>query len=197
MNRERWTPVLAAVATTLTVWSMSPVVDGSGWWAPSLLMIAVVMLAGMGLRELRVPAALVVPGQAVAGVVAVTAVYVGSDAVLGLLPGPQAVRTLTTIVLDGGDTIQRYQAPVPLSTGLSLLVAAGVLGVALCVDLLAVTLRAPAAAGLPLLALYCAPPRGSPPTPVRSRPPAGAWASPPSRWPCSCRRRPRDCPRAC
>ncbi len=157
MTRERWTPVLAALATTLTVWSMSPVVDGNGWWAPTLLMIVVVMLTGIGLRELHMPPAVVLGGQAVAGVVAITAVFAGSDAVLGLFPGPQALETLGAVVRDGGDTIQRYQAPVPLSNGLSLLVTAGVLAVALLVDVVAVTLRAPAAAGLPLLALYCVP----------------------------------------
>lgn len=157
MNRERWTPVLAALATTLTVWSMSPVVDGGGWWAPSLLMVLVVMLTGMGLRELRLPPTLVVAGQVAAGAVALTAVYAGGDAVLGLLPGPQALQTLGAVLRDGGDTIQRYQAPVPISTGLSLLVTGGVLVIALLVDVIAVTLRAPAAAGLPLLALYCVP----------------------------------------
>ena len=157
MTRARWTPVLAAVATVLTMWSMSPVIDGAGWWGPSLLMVLLVLLVGLGLRELRVPEVAVAPAQLLAGLVGLTAAYAGSDAVLGLLPGPDALRTLGAIAADGGDPIQRYQAPVPIAAGISLLVSSGVLVVAVLVDLTAVALRAPAAAGLPLLALYCVP----------------------------------------
>lgn len=157
MTRARWTPVLAAVATVLTMWSMSPVIDGAGWWGPSLLMVLLALLVGLGLRELRVPEPVVAPAQLLAGLIGLTAVYAGSDAVLGLLPGPDALRTLGAIAADGSDTIARYQAPVPIASGISLLVTVGVLVVAVLVDLTAVALRAPAAAGLPLLALYCVP----------------------------------------
>ena len=154
---DRWTPALAALATVLTLWSMTPVVDGRGWLGPSLLMVLLVLGVGTGMRWLQAPATLIAPAQVVGGLLGLTAVYAGSSAVLGLQPGPEAVRALARIVVDGGDTIQRYQAPVPISDGISLLIAAGVLAVAVLVDLTAVTLRSPAAAGLPLLTLYCVP----------------------------------------
>ena len=154
---DRWTPVLAAGATALTLWSISPVVDGREWWTPSLLMVLVVLAVGSGLRWLRAPAVVIAPLQVVAGLLALTAVYAGGEAVLGLLPGPDAVQALARAVSDGGDTISRYQAPVPVGDGISLLIAAGVLAVAVLVDLIAVTVRAPAAAGLPLLVLYAVP----------------------------------------
>ncbi len=155
--RDRWTPALAAAATVLTLWSMSPVIDGRRWWWPSLLMILIVLAVGTAARSLRVPLAVIAPAQVIVGLVGLTAVFAGDEAVLGLLPGPAAVDTLAQVVADGGDTISRYQAPVPIGQGISLLIAAGVLGVAVLVDLVAVTLRSPAGAGLPLLALYCVP----------------------------------------
>ena len=157
VTADHWTPVLAALATLLTLWSISPVVDGSEWWNPSLLMIGLVLGVGAGLRWLRAPAVAIAPLQLAAGVLGLTAVYAGGEAVLGLLPGSDAIAALARAVADGLDTIRRYQAPVPVGDGISLLIAAGVLVVAVLVDLIAVTVRAPAAAGLPLLALYCVP----------------------------------------
>jgi transglutaminase-like putative cysteine protease len=61
------------------------------------------------------------------------------------------------VLVDGADTINRYAAPVPETRGLLLIVGAGVLFIAALVDLLAVTLRSAAIAGLPLLALYAVP----------------------------------------
>lgn len=154
---DRGSGVLAALATVLTLWSMTPVMDGRGWWGPSLLVVALVLAVGTGLRRLRAPLALIAPVQVVAGVLGLTAWFAGDQAVLWVLPGPDAVATVTRLIADGGDTIRRYQSPVPVGDGIWLLVAAGVLAVAVLVDLIAVTLRAPAAAGLPLLALYCVP----------------------------------------
>lgn len=157
MSRERWTPLLAALATLLAMWSLAPVVEGSAWQGACLLVVLVVLVGGIALRLLRLPPAAVGLGQLGAGVVALTAYFAGPDAVLGLLPGPSAIDSLRVTVADGLDTVQRYAAPVPSTRGLSLLLAAGVLVVALLVDVLAAGYRSPAAAGLPLLALYCVP----------------------------------------
>jgi hypothetical protein len=48
-----------------------------------------------------------------------------------------------------------YEPPVPSSPGVILLAAGGIGLMAVATDLLAVRLRSPAIAGLPLLALYC------------------------------------------
>jgi transglutaminase-like putative cysteine protease len=157
MTRERWTPALAALATLLAMWSLAPVVEGNQWQGACLLAVVVVLASGMLLRLAHLPAWLVGVGQLAAGVIALTAYFAGGEAVLGLLPGPAALESLQVTVVDGLDTMQRYAAPVPATRGLSLLLAVGVLAVALLVDVLAVGQRSPAAAGLPLLALYCVP----------------------------------------
>lgn len=154
---DRWTPLLASAAMVLTLWSMSPVVEGRRWWGVSLLMILIVLVVGAGARWARLPLVAIAPTQVLAGVLGLTAMFAGGEAALGLLPGPDAANTLLRVVASGGDTIQRYQAPVPLSEGVTLLIAAGVLVIAVLVDLLAVTLRSPAAAGLPLLMLLVVP----------------------------------------
>jgi transglutaminase-like putative cysteine protease len=157
MRRDVWAGPLAALATLLTCWSLAPVIDGHRWLLGSALVIALVLGTGAGLRALRLPPALVLPGQLAVGAVALTAAFAGESAVGGLLPGPAAVNRLGQLVVDGADTINRYAAPVPETRGLLLIVGGGVLFIAAMVDLLAVTLRSAAVAGLPLLALYAVP----------------------------------------
>lgn len=156
-SRDRWAAVLAALATLLTLWSLAPVVDGPQWQTASVLVVVVVLVSGLGLRAVRAPAVAVVAGQLVAGLVALTATFAGEEAVAGLVPGPDAVARMRELLVDGAGTVNSYSAPVPTSDGIAFLVAGGVLVVALLVDVLAVTLRSPAAAGLPLLGLYCVP----------------------------------------
>jgi transglutaminase-like putative cysteine protease len=157
MIRDRTAAPLAALATTLTLWSLAPVVEGSDWQGPVLAMIVVVLVVGIGARAAGAPGPFVLPAQLAAGLVVLTALFAGDAAVAGLLPGPAAATELGELLAEGGRTVSRYAAPVPISGGVSLILALGVLGVAALVDLAAVTLRAPAAAGLPLLALYCVP----------------------------------------
>jgi len=146
MRRDVWVGPLAALATLLTCWSLTPVIDGHRWLLGSALVIALVLGAGAGLRALRLAPALVLPGQLAIGAVALTAAFAGESAVGGLLPGPAAVNRLGQLVVDGADTINRYAAPVPETRGLLLIVGGGVLFIAALVDLLAVTLRSAAGA---------------------------------------------------
>ncbi|HKG50636.1 MAG TPA: DUF3488 and transglutaminase-like domain-containing protein [Actinomycetales bacterium] len=156
-RRDLWAAPLAGLATLLTCWSLAPVIDGNTWLSAAILVILLVLATGAGLRALRLPPALILPGQLGVGVVALSAAFAGEVAIGGLLPGPAAVERLGQLVVDGADTINRYAAPVPETRGLVLIVSAGVLCIAALVDLLAVTLRSAAVAGLPLLALYAVP----------------------------------------
>ncbi len=157
MTRDRLAPLLAALATLLTTWSLAPTVDGKDWQTPCVAMIVVVLLSGLAARALRAPRALTPVVQVLAGLVTLSASFASDEAVWGLLPGPAAINRLGQVVVDGADTINRYSAPVPTSQGISLILAIGVLGVAVAVDAAVVGWRAPAAAGLPLLALYAVP----------------------------------------
>lgn len=157
MTRDRLAPVLAALATLLTAWSLSPVVEDSQWQAPCILMVLGVLLVGLGARALRLPRALVLLTQVVVCGLLVTALFAGESAVGGLLPGRAAVRDLGRLLDMGGSVIGRYATPVPGTRGITLILVLGVLGIAVLVDLLVSTLRAPAAAGIPLLALYAVP----------------------------------------
>ncbi|MGN6612103.1 MAG: transglutaminaseTgpA domain-containing protein, partial [Angustibacter sp.] len=157
MTRDRLAAPLAALATVLTMWSLAPTVDGKDWQTPAVLAVLIVLLTGLGARALRLPRVLVALAQLLVGLVALTATFAGDAAVWGVLPGPAALERLGQVVVDGFDTVNRYSAPVPTSEGISLILAIGVLLVAVAVDAAVVGWRSPAAAGLPLLALYAVP----------------------------------------
>ena len=149
--------LLAALTVVLTSSSLLRVYDGTGWLLPVVGGVAVVAAAGLLARRLRVPA-LLQPAVAVV----LVAVYVAlldarTTLALGLLPTPGTARRLGTLFGQGLLDVDQRSAPVPTHVGLVLLAVLGVAAVAAAVDLLAVALRRPAPAGLPLLALLAVP----------------------------------------
>ncbi len=86
-----------------------------------------------------------------------TALFARDSAQWGLLPGPTAWQTLSDLVSNGMQVTRLDAPPVEATRGLILLAGGGIALVGLAVDVIAVSLRRPAVAGLPLLAVYCIP----------------------------------------
>ena len=82
------------------------------------------------------------------------ALFASRLSVAGLVPTKASLSYLSSLV-NQGMAERIYEPPVPSSPGVILLAAAGIGLMAAATDLLAVRLRRPAIAGLPLLALYC------------------------------------------
>jgi hypothetical protein len=74
-----------------------------------------------------------------------------------LLPTTASLHHLWRLAQLGLDGTGRFAPPAPAEPGILLLTAAGIGVVAVATDLLAVRLRRPAVAGLPLLVLFCVP----------------------------------------
>lgn len=148
--------LVAAVAVAATSTGFAGVIDGARWLGHVILAVAVVAGSGIVLRSLRRGPYLVAAGQIVALLATVT--VVGSDqAVLWVIPGPDAWNDLDVAFTAALDQIQDGVPPVPDTPELrlALLVAVGV--IALLVDTLVVAGSAPAAAGLALLCVYAVP----------------------------------------
>ncbi|MFG2140671.1 transglutaminaseTgpA domain-containing protein [Streptomyces sp. NPDC048650] len=144
----------AAVATSCAACALLPLVERVGWLVQAVILLALV--SGVGALTRRVPLAgpLTVTAQALAAVLLLTVLFVPDRAVLGVLPGPDAVAEFGRLVHEGVRDVGRYAIPAPVTPGIRLLLVAGVLLIGLIVDALAVTYRSAAPAGLPLLALY-------------------------------------------
>ncbi len=147
-------PALAALATfaTLLGWggfSQRP----SAYLVPLFWVCVVVAAAGCGLRALRMPALVVLLGQALLLVVWACRMWAGT-----WLPTPAALQTLGQTWRLAVETANMYAAPVSaeVTEFHPVLIVAGA-GCALAVDFLAAGLRRVPLAGLPLLAAYTAP----------------------------------------
>ena len=142
------------LATFAAATALGSVFDGYGWIFPVLGGIAVVVAMSELVRMSPLPAALG-PLLAAAGVTCyVTAAYSGSTAYGHVIPNSTSLHVLSTIARQGFHDIDKLSTPVPTHQGLVLLAVVGIAAVALVVDLLAVTMRHAAVAGLPLLATF-------------------------------------------
>ena len=155
-TRDRLT-VAAALAVGLAGASLVPVFDGFGWLVRVLLAVVVVAGASALARRAGLPRVL----EPVAGLLGLglfaSVVFARSTLVFGVLPGGQTVRSLGTTLGQGLLDVEELAPPVPSNPGLVLLAVLGVGAIAVLVDLLAVTLRQAAVAGLPLLLLFAVP----------------------------------------
>jgi len=146
--------VCAGVATLAASSSLAAVYSDYGWVLPVAAAIAIVVGTGELLRRSPLPAALA-PLLSAAGVLCLlTRLYAPDDAWLGIIPTPSSLAALGDVARAGFADVRKLAPPVPTNHGLELLAVVGVAGIALVVDLLAVTLRRAALAGLPLLAVF-------------------------------------------
>ncbi|OEJ96620.1 transglutaminase TgpA family protein [Streptomyces thermolilacinus] len=146
--------VCALIATVAAACSLLPLVGEVGWILQAALPLAVV--AGVGAAARRVPVArpLTVASQVAVGLVLLTALFAREQAVAGVLPSPDVFRRFGALLEAGVHDVGQYAPPAPVTDGIRLMLVGGVLLIGLAVDVLAVTFRSAAPAGLPLLALY-------------------------------------------
>jgi len=146
-----------ALATLLATITLSPLLQGGGWFLAVFVVTAVVVGVGAAARQVLRWWPLVVLAQFVALALCLTWLFARDAAVFGLLPGPDVVSEMRGLV-DAGLVVTRKEVPpIPAIRGVILVVCGGIGLVALVVDMIAASLRRPAVAGLPLLAVYCVP----------------------------------------
>ncbi|WP_129309611.1 DUF3488 and transglutaminase-like domain-containing protein [Streptomyces sp. L2] len=144
----------AAAATLMASCSLLPLVDQPSWLFEAALLVAVQTGVGMAARRVPLGRPLTVAAQLLVSVLLLTVFFAREQAVLGLIPGPDAFAHVADLLQQGSDDVSRYAIPAPVTDGIKLMLIGGVLLIGLLVDTLAVTFRSAAPAGLPLLALY-------------------------------------------
>ena len=150
-----WTiAITAGCAVLLGGVPVSAVVEGATWFADGMLVVAAVVAVGLLLH--RAGAVVVAAGQVVAVLLVLTARFTSSG-VAGVLPGPAAWGEFGTLVTGAGEQISVGIAPVPATPQILFLVTAAFGLVAVSVHLAAVGAHAPAAGGVPLLAMFAVP----------------------------------------
>jgi len=152
--RSRPSDAFVALAATLAaVLGITTLTVTASWVGTAVWTCLAVAVTGIGLRRLTTRGALVLPGQVLLVGWLVCVLFAGDRLWWGL-PGPDAMGRLGELLRECVDVMQRYAAPIPTTRGVELVIVVAVTGLALLVDYLAVTLGAPAAAGLPLLVAF-------------------------------------------
>jgi transglutaminase-like putative cysteine protease len=147
----------AVVATLLASLTLIPLLAGPAWFVAVAVVVVSLTLTGVLARQVIRWWPVVAVLQLAVGVLVVTALFARDVAVGGLLPGPAVWSALANLVRAGFTATREETPPVPSGRGIILIVTVGIAVVALLVDVVAVSLRKPAVAGLPLLAVYCVP----------------------------------------
>ncbi|MBV8539914.1 MAG: transglutaminase domain-containing protein [Pseudonocardiales bacterium] len=149
-------PAAAGLAVALAATSLTGVLTGPHWWGFVVLTTAVVVVAGMLLRWLRMPSIVVAVGQLTALAGLVTVMFTSSGRLV-VLPGPAAAAQLRALLARTAQQIRVGVPPVPESAGLLCLVVVAIGLVAVAVDTLTVSAAAPASSGLVLLGVVTVP----------------------------------------
>ncbi len=160
--RAPWRPVPAVVgflAAWVALFSWSGMIaEPSGFLVPVGVSGLVLALAGSALRWLRVASYAVAAVQAVLGLLLLNAFFASGSSLLGVVPTGASLSRLAVLVENGARALNYYAAPVEsFSTATQALLAACGLLVVYAVDVLALGLRRPPLAALPLLVALSVP----------------------------------------
>ncbi|WP_341361068.1 DUF3488 and transglutaminase-like domain-containing protein [Georgenia sp. M64] len=150
-ERSRWPDaLLAALATAVASWSVTPLLREQPWVGPLLVVLATVAVTGSAARALRLPAPAVLAVQGTLATLVLSWLLVPGDHLYGL-PTSRTLAAAAALWTEGLTTVRDEQVPAPATAGLVLLVVAALAAVGLAVDAIGVTGRSPALAGVPLL----------------------------------------------
>ncbi|MGW9597469.1 transglutaminase TgpA family protein [Streptomyces chartreusis] len=144
----------AAAATLMASCALLPLVSPVTWLLQAIFLLAIQTGVGMATRRVPLARPVTVAAQALIALMLLTLTFANQQAIVGVIPGPEAFAHFADLLQSGADDVSRYSIPAPLSDGIRLMLIGGVLIIGLAVDTLAVTFRSAAPAGLPLLALY-------------------------------------------
>ncbi|QIZ34109.1 DUF3488 and transglutaminase-like domain-containing protein [Saccharopolyspora sp. ASAGF58] len=154
------TSLVATAAGALSVLCASTAFAGvladGRWVFPAMVTVVAVAAIGTLGRRFRRPVAATVIIQ-LAGLLLVLTAQFAERAILGLLPGPAAIADLGKLLGDASELVRTGVPPVPAEPALQAMVCLGLGLVALVVDLIVVTYRSPAVAGLLLLCVFAIP----------------------------------------
>jgi transglutaminase-like putative cysteine protease len=146
----------AIVATAAVLLAFAGPLAGKGWFGlvAALVVVALAAVSATGSRLPRAFAALAT--YAALLLLYLNVVFAHSKSLGGIIPTKASLAALSHMPSQASNLF-RYSPPIQPNRSVELFAAAGIGVVAILVDLLAVRLRRPAIAGLPLLLLFSVP----------------------------------------
>ncbi|MFG1870948.1 transglutaminase family protein [Micromonospora arborensis] len=149
--------VVAAAATVLAAAPLSAIFQSWTWLIESVIAVAVVAGVAALTRLARAPLWGQVLGMLAGLVLALTWLFPSGEELVAVLPTPGTFAHFANLLAGSAQDMRSYGVEVPDTDPLLFIAVLGVGAVAVLVDVLAVGLRRPALAGLPMLAIYSVP----------------------------------------
>jgi hypothetical protein len=153
-NRMTLAAALATLAASLSVY---PVVAGWHWFWVGFGAVTTIAVVGALTRLRRLPVVVCALAEVAALLLFVNIQFASARSAGRLLPTWASLHRLGTLIGLGFQETNRYAPPAPPYPAILILAVTGIGVVAVATDLIAVRLRRPAVAGLPLLVLFCVP----------------------------------------
>ncbi|KXK59063.1 transglutaminase [Micromonospora rosaria] len=157
MTAHRNLGFVAAVATLLASAPLSAIFERWTWLLQSAVAVAAVAGAAALARLVRAPLWGQVLGMLAGLLLALTWLFPGGTGLAALVPTPATFDHFGALLNASVEDMRSYGVKVPDTDPLLFIAVLGIGSVAVMVDLLAVGLRRPALAGLPMLAVYSVP----------------------------------------
>ncbi|MDH6462504.1 transglutaminase-like putative cysteine protease [Micromonospora sp. A200] len=148
---------VAAAATLLAAAPLSSIFQRWTWLIEAAIAVAVVAGVAALTRLVRAPLWGQVLGMLAGLLLALTWLFPGGTELVAFLPTPATLAHFGELLQGSFQDMRSYGVEVPDTTPLLFVTVLGVGSVAIMVDVLAVGLRRPALAGLPMLAIYSVP----------------------------------------
>ncbi|SCG37883.1 transglutaminase TgpA family protein [Micromonospora halophytica] len=148
---------VAAAATLLAAAPLSSIFQRWTWLVQAAIAVAVVAGVAALARLLRAPLWGQALGMLAGLLLALTWLFPGGTELVAFIPTPATLAHFGELMQGSAQDMRSYGVKVPDTTPLLFITVLGVGAVAMLVDLLAVGLRRPALAGLPMLAIYSVP----------------------------------------
>ncbi|MEU8330228.1 DUF3488 and transglutaminase-like domain-containing protein [Micromonospora sp. NPDC048839] len=148
---------VAATATLLAAAPLSAIFQSWTWLVESIIAVAVVAGAAALTRLVRAPLWGQVLGMLAGLALALTWMFPSNQELLAVVPTPSTFAHFADLLNASMQDMRTYGVEVPDTDPLLFIAVLGVGAVAVLVDVLAVGLRRPALAGLPMLAIYSVP----------------------------------------
>lgn len=157
MRGSRYLALVAAAATLLAAAPLSAIFDHWTWAIQSFIAVALVTGVAILARSLRAPLWAQLLAMMGGLLIALTWMFPSGGELLAVLPTPGTFAHFGELMSGSVQDMRVLGVPVGDTDPLLFITVLGVGAVAIIVDLLTVSLRRPALAGLPMLAIYSVP----------------------------------------
>jgi transglutaminase-like putative cysteine protease len=148
---------LLLLALAIAISGLHSVLEDISWWFGAFGVMFVAFTAAAVARYFLKHRWLGTVAALLAGLLVLTLFFAANTAILGFIPTGTTFVRFGNLIAAAGDSIQRQSLPAFATTGIQFLISFAVGGIAVFMDAVAIWLRAPALAGIPLLVVVVVP----------------------------------------